>query len=82
MKEYYRGVVNITTKATWLQHFLTNLGVHFHCPIVIWCDDQSTLNLCKDQVQWKQTKYIKVHMHFIRGKIQDGFIDMQFCPSS
>jgi hypothetical protein len=33
----YRGVVNITIQAMWLQHFLTELGIQFHRPIVIWC---------------------------------------------
>eukprot|EP00253_Pinus_taeda_P027984 PITA_27984 len=31
----YKGVVNITIQALWLQHFLTELGVQFHQPIVI-----------------------------------------------
>eukprot|EP00253_Pinus_taeda_P035139 PITA_35139 len=35
----YRGVVNITIQALWLQHFLTELGVQFRQPIVIWCDN-------------------------------------------
>eukprot|EP00253_Pinus_taeda_P036158 PITA_36158 len=35
----YKGVVNITIQALWLQHFLTELGVQFHQPIVIWCDN-------------------------------------------
>jgi hypothetical protein len=26
----YRGVVNITIQAMWLQHFLTELGIQFH----------------------------------------------------
>eukprot|EP00253_Pinus_taeda_P029125 PITA_29125 len=35
----YRGVVNITIQALWLQHFLTELGVQFRQPTVIWCDN-------------------------------------------
>eukprot|EP00253_Pinus_taeda_P029134 PITA_29134 len=35
----YRGVVNITIQALWLQHFLTELGVQFHQPTIIWCDN-------------------------------------------
>jgi hypothetical protein len=31
----YRGVVNITIQDMWLQHFLIDLGIHFHRPIVI-----------------------------------------------
>jgi hypothetical protein len=31
----YRGVFNITIQAMWLQHFLTELGIQFHRPIII-----------------------------------------------
>eukprot|EP00253_Pinus_taeda_P004703 PITA_04703 len=31
----YRGIVNITIQALWLQNFLTELGFQFHQPIVI-----------------------------------------------
>ena len=78
----YRGVVNATTQAIWLQNFLTELGVHFHRPTVIWCDNQSTLKFCRDPVQRQRTKHIEIHMHFIRGLVHDGIIDLQYCPSS
>eukprot|EP00253_Pinus_taeda_P013354 PITA_13354 len=54
----YRGVVNITIQALWLQQFLTELGVQFHQPIVIWCENQSTLKFCRDLVQRQQMKHI------------------------
>ena len=47
----YRGVVNATTQAIWLQNFLIELGVQFHRPTVIWCDNRSTLKFCRDPVQ-------------------------------
>eukprot|EP00253_Pinus_taeda_P031040 PITA_31040 len=62
----YRGVVNITIQALWLQHFLTELGIQFCQPIIIWCDNQSTLKFCKDPVQRQRTKHIEIHMHYIR----------------
>jgi hypothetical protein len=31
----YKGVVNITIHAMWLQHFLIELGIQFHWSIVI-----------------------------------------------
>eukprot|EP00253_Pinus_taeda_P021536 PITA_21536 len=76
----YRGVVNITIQALWLQHFLTELDVQFRQPIVIWCDNQSTLKFCRDPVQRQQTKHIEIHMHYIRDLVHDRVIDLQFCP--
>eukprot|EP00253_Pinus_taeda_P035024 PITA_35024 len=78
----YRGVVNITIQALWLQHFLTKLGVQFHQPIVIWCDNQSTLKFCRDLVQRQWTKYIEIHMYYIRDLVHDRVIDLQFFPSA
>jgi hypothetical protein len=46
----YRGVVNITIQAMWLQHFLTELGIQFHRSIILSCDNQSTLKFCRDLV--------------------------------
>eukprot|EP00253_Pinus_taeda_P024696 PITA_24696 len=78
----YRGVVNITIQALWLQHFLTELGVQFHQPIVICCDNQSTVKFCRDPVQQQRTKHIEIHMHCIRDLVHDRVIDLQFCPSA
>eukprot|EP00253_Pinus_taeda_P025477 PITA_25477 len=79
-EDKYRGVVNITIQALWLQHFLTKLGVQFHQPTVIWCDNQSTLKFCRDPVQQVRTKHIKIHMHYIKDLVHDWVIDLQFCP--
>jgi hypothetical protein len=76
----YRGVVNITIQAMWLQHFLTKLGIQFHRSIVIWCDNQSTLKFCRDPIQRQQTKHIEIHMHYIRNLVHEGIIDLQFFP--
>jgi hypothetical protein len=46
----YIGVVNITIQAMWLQHFLIDLRIQFHRSIAIWCDNQSTLKLCRDPI--------------------------------
>jgi hypothetical protein len=78
----YRGVVNITIQAMWLQHFLTELGIQFHRSIVIWCDNQSTLKFCRDPVQRQWTKHIEIHMHYIRDLVHEGIIDLQFFPSA
>eukprot|EP00253_Pinus_taeda_P008388 PITA_08388 len=78
----YKGVVNITIQALWLQHFLTELGIQFHHPIVIWCDNQSTLKFCRDPVQRQRKKHIEIHMHYIRDLVHDWVIDLQFCPSA
>jgi hypothetical protein len=78
----YRGVVNITIQAMWLQHFLTELGIQFHESIVIWCDNQSTLKFCRDPVQRQQDKAHRDPHALHLGLSTQGIIDLQFCPSA
>jgi hypothetical protein len=47
----YRGVVNCVIQTLWLQHLLSDIGIQFHCPTIIWCDNQSTLIFYRDPVQ-------------------------------
>eukprot|EP00253_Pinus_taeda_P007816 PITA_07816 len=77
----YRGLVNITIQALWLHHLLIDLGIQFHQPTVIWCDNQSTLKFCRNPVPRQRTKHIEIHMHYIRDLVPDRVIDLQFCPS-
>jgi hypothetical protein len=82
VEEEYKGVVNITIQAMWLQHFLTELGIQFHRSIIIWCHNQRTLKFCRDLVQRQWMKYIEIHMHYIQHLVHEGIIDLQFCPSA
>jgi hypothetical protein len=66
----------------WLEHFLTELGIQFHQPIVIWCDNQSTLKFYRDLVQRQRTKHIEIHMHYIWGLVHEMIIDLQLYPSA
>ncbi|XP_059068708.1 secreted RxLR effector protein 161-like [Cryptomeria japonica] len=50
-KAEYRGAVNVTIQAIWLQNFLTELGIHLHRSTVIWCDNKSTQKFCRDPIQ-------------------------------
>ena len=65
----------------WLQNFLTELGIQFHWPIVIWCDNQSTLKFGRDPVQRQRMKHIEIHMHYIQDLVHEGIIELQFYPS-
>jgi hypothetical protein len=75
-KAEYKGVVNITIQAMWLQNFLIELGIQFHQTIVIWCDNQSTLKFCRDPVQRQRMKHIEIHMHYIQDLVHEGIIDL------
>ena len=40
------------------------------------------MKLCIDPVEMQQTKYIEIHMHYIKDLVHERIIDLQFCPSA
>jgi hypothetical protein len=46
----YQGVVNAATEAIWLHNILTKLGITFHMPSVVYCDNQSAIQISKNPV--------------------------------
>eukprot|EP00253_Pinus_taeda_P020183 PITA_20183 len=67
----YRGAVEASKEALWLLQILSEFGFQQQHPTTLWRDNQSVIQLCKDQVQHQCSKHIELHMHFIRKLIHD-----------
>ena len=78
----YRGAVNAATQCVWLQGILGELGFTFGSLTVIWCDNQSEINIYIDPVQRQRTKHIEIHMHYIRILVHEEVISLQYFPST
>lgn len=64
----YRALATTTAELSWLQQLLKNLCVCVSSP-VLYCDNQSTLQLACNPVFDGQTKYIEVDLHFVRERV-------------
>eukprot|EP00253_Pinus_taeda_P010754 PITA_10754 len=47
----YRGAVEASKEALWLRQILSEFGFEQQHPTTLWCDNQSSIQLCKDPVQ-------------------------------
>ena len=47
----YHGAVEASNKAMWLRQILFEFGLHQQHPTTLWCDNQSSIQLCKYLVQ-------------------------------
>jgi hypothetical protein len=65
-----------TCETIWLQKLLSNLGQSLDAPIVICCDNISSILLANNPVYHARTKHIEVHYHFIRKKVLAKEIDL------
>eukprot|EP00253_Pinus_taeda_P003538 PITA_03538 len=78
----YRGAVEASKESLWLRQILSEFGFQQQHPNTLWCDNQSSIQLCKDLVQHQRSKHIELHMHFIRKLIHDHVLEVQYCSTN
>jgi hypothetical protein len=72
----YRGAAIVACEVVWLQKLLLNLGQSVDAPIVIYCDNISSILLANNPVYHARTKHIEVHYHFIKENVLAKEIDL------
>jgi len=72
----YRGATIVACEVVWLQKLLLDLGQSMDVPVVIYCDNISSILLANNLVYHARTKHIEVHYHFIRKKNLTKEIDL------
>eukprot|EP00253_Pinus_taeda_P027116 PITA_27116 len=77
----YRGAVEASKEALRLCQILSEFGFQQQHPTTLWCDSQSSIQLCKDPVQHQRKKHIEMHMNFIRMLINDHVLRVQYCST-
>jgi hypothetical protein len=75
-KAEYRGAIIVACEIVWLQKLLSDLGQSVDVPIVIYCDNISSILLVNNPVYHARTKHIEVHYHFIREEVLAKEIDL------
>lgn len=61
-----------------MQMLLADLGIQVQVPVVIHCDNLSSIQLARNPVFHARTKHIEVHYHFVRERVLDGDIDLTY----
>ncbi|MCO5587642.1 hypothetical protein L7F22_066993 [Adiantum nelumboides] len=74
----YGGAVVAACEVAWQELLLGDLGMQVQRPIVIHCDNLSSIQLARNRVFHARTKHIEVHYHFIREGVLDGSINLTF----
>ena len=67
-------------EGTWLKRLLTELGMS-DSPTVILEDNQGAIAIAKNPVNHSRTKHIDIRYHYIRECVQNGQIQVQYCPT-
>ena len=77
----YRVASSGTCEAVWLCRLLEDFGFPQQQKTILWCDNQRCLALARNPMFHAQTKHIEVQYHFVREKLLDGTILLEYCKT-
>jgi Reverse transcriptase (RNA-dependent DNA polymerase) len=80
----YAGQTQASKEAVWLRQLLRGLNPADEIPYatIIYCDNQGAIALAKDPRFHPRTKHIGIQHHWIREKIGDGTIKLEYVTTA
>ena len=57
------------------------MGVQQEDATVLLCDNQSCMAIAKNPVFHARTKHIEIQYHYVRELIEDGVVELVYCPT-
>ena len=77
----YRSMRRVTAELAWLTRLLHEFTLPIIVPVPLKCDSQAAIYIAKNPVYHERTKHIDIDCHFVREKLQDGLISLQYVPT-
>lgn len=78
----YRALAHVTSEICWTQSLLSELkGISEVTPMV-WCDNLGAKSLAFNPVFHARTKHIELDIHFVRDKVTNKELEIEFIPSA
>ena len=77
----YRALSSTAAELDWLKQLLVFLRVEFVQPPLLLCDNLSTIALSFNPVQHQRTKHIEIDVHFVRERVANNQLLVQFVSS-
>ena len=76
----YHAACSATTEVIWIQRLLAELGFPQQ-KTVLATDNQSCIAIARNPVFHARTKHIEIQYHFVREKVLDGTLELQYCAT-
>ncbi|GJR91821.1 uncharacterized mitochondrial protein-like protein [Tanacetum coccineum] len=70
-KAEYRALADSTCEISWLKRLLHDLHVHIPTPILMMCDNASTIALANNSIHHARTKHIEIDWGYRRHKTRN-----------
>ena len=77
----YMALTHATQEAIFLSMLSNEFSSNSHQPIMIYGDNQGSLDMIKSPISNDRSKHIDIKHHFIREKYQEGTINVSYVPT-
>ena len=78
----YVALSSVTQEAVWLRKLLiSDLQVTSQESTLIMEDNQGAISIAKNPVAHSRTKHIDIRYHYIREAVQEGIMNLCYCPT-
>ncbi|XP_020216904.1 uncharacterized protein LOC109800534 [Cajanus cajan] len=78
----YRALASTACEIQWLTYLLEDFRISFTRPALLYCDNQSALQIASNQVFHERTKHIEIDCHLLREKVTNGLLKLLHVSSS
>lgn len=76
----YVSLSEATSEIIWVNNVLLDLSIDIPKPIVLYEDNQSAIKIATAQAS--KAKHIDIRYHFVREKIEDNFVKLEYIESN
>ena len=77
----YMGLGSATQESLYLTQLLRGMDVNMYTCATIFEDNQGAIALGHNPVNRQRSKHIDVKYHFVRNALEEGKINVQYCPT-
>jgi hypothetical protein len=78
----YRAMSVSLSELLWLRNLLSELMLPVDTPMKLWCDNKSAISIANNPVQHDRTKHVELDRFFIKEKLDEGVLELEFVTSS
>jgi len=78
----YQALASTTYELQWLTYLLQDLLVSFVQPAILYCDNQSIIQIASNQVFHERTKHIDIDCHIVHEKVNIALLKLLPVSSS
>jgi hypothetical protein len=81
MEAEYMAAFALIQEICWLRGVMSELGFELEEPTRVYMDSQSAIDLANNPVHHKRSKHIAIKYHWLRQKIREMVVTLQYVPS-